>query len=67
MCLAAHESEFRRWTSGNVKLLLPPRQSRGVSLILLVLEIAPQMVPVGGNKRKVTRVNYRDQGNQKET
>lgn len=35
MCLAAHESEFRRWTSGNVKLLLPPRQSRGVSLILL--------------------------------
>src|ERR1700716_1952831 len=23
-------SEFRRWTAGNVKLLLPPRQSRGV-------------------------------------
>ena len=35
VCLAAHESEFRRWTPGNVKLLLPPRQSRGVSLVLL--------------------------------
>jgi hypothetical protein len=32
-----------------------------------VLEIATQMVPVGNNMRKVTRVNYRDQGNQKET
>jgi hypothetical protein len=39
VCLAAHEVEFRRWrpllslaTPGIVKLLLPPRQSRGISL-----------------------------------
>ena len=31
MCLAAHLSEFLGWTPGNVKLLLPPRQSRGNS------------------------------------
>jgi hypothetical protein len=37
VCLAAHESEFRRWTPGNVKLLLPPRQSRGVSFVWLGL------------------------------
>ena len=24
VCLAAHDSKFRRWTPGNVKLLLPP-------------------------------------------
>jgi hypothetical protein len=38
VCLAAHEWEFRRWTPGNVKLLLPPRQSRGVSLVLLAAQ-----------------------------
>ena len=32
VCLAAHVWEFPRWTPGSVKLLLPPRQSRGVSL-----------------------------------
>ena len=31
MCLAAHELEFPRWTPVNVKLLLPPRHSRGNS------------------------------------
>ena len=31
VCLAAHAVEFHGWTSGYVKLLLPPRQSRGVS------------------------------------
>ena len=31
MCLAAHLSEFLGWTPANVKLLLPPRQSRGNS------------------------------------
>ena len=31
MCLAAHDWEFPRWTPVSVKLLLPPRQSRGVS------------------------------------
>jgi hypothetical protein len=29
--LAAHLSEFLGWTPANVKLLLPPRQSRGIS------------------------------------
>ena len=33
MRLAAHDSESRRWTFGYVKLLLPPRQSRGNSYI----------------------------------
>lgn len=32
VCLAAHVSESLRWTSSSVKLLLPPRQSRGASL-----------------------------------
>src|ERR1700724_1224946 len=32
VCLAAHVREFLRWTPVSVKLLLPPRQSRGVSL-----------------------------------
>jgi hypothetical protein len=31
--LAAHAWEFLRWTPAFVKLLLPPRQSRGVSLL----------------------------------
>ena len=31
MCLAAHDQEFPRWTPVAVKLLLPPRQSRGDS------------------------------------
>jgi hypothetical protein len=31
VCLAAHDAEFPRWTPLNVELLLPPRQSRGVS------------------------------------
>ena len=35
MCLAAHDWKFRRWTTGNVKLLLPPRQSRGNSHFVL--------------------------------
>jgi hypothetical protein len=30
--LAAHVREFLRWTPVSVKLLLPPRQSRGLSL-----------------------------------
>jgi hypothetical protein len=29
VCLAAHAVESPRWTPGNVKQLLPPRQSRG--------------------------------------
>ena len=33
MCLAAHAVEFHVWTPGFVKLLLPPRQSRGVSFL----------------------------------
>src|SRR3954470_4095104 len=36
VCLAAHDSEFPRWTPVSVKLLLPPRQSRGVSRCRLV-------------------------------
>src|SRR6185437_9667404 len=35
VCLAAHVVEFHRWTPGFVKLLLPPRQSRGVSHVWL--------------------------------
>ena len=35
MCLAAHVLEFLRWTPGSVKLLLPPRQSRGASYVRL--------------------------------
>jgi hypothetical protein len=31
--LAAHLLEFLGWTPENVKLLLPPRQSRGNSLL----------------------------------
>lgn len=31
MCLAAHAAECPRWTPGNVKLLLSPRQSRGIT------------------------------------
>jgi len=34
--LAAHLSEFLGWTPVNVKLLLPPRQSRGISLCISV-------------------------------
>ena len=34
MCLAAHLSEFLGWTPANVKLLLPPRQSRGNSRLI---------------------------------
>jgi len=37
VCLAAHDRKFRRWTPGNVKLLLPPRQSRGNSHFVLEL------------------------------
>ncbi len=33
MCLAAHVAECPRWTPGNVKLLLSPRQSRGFSYV----------------------------------
>jgi non-heme chloroperoxidase len=39
VCLAAHETESRRWTTAvNVKLLLPPRQSRGTSFDVLGTE-----------------------------
>jgi hypothetical protein len=32
VCVVAHDQKFRRWaTAVNVKLMLPPRQSRGVS------------------------------------
>lgn len=31
VCLAAHDLEFHRWAPVTVKLLLPPRQSRGNS------------------------------------
>lgn len=31
VCLADHDLEFLGWTPANVKLLLPPRQSRGAS------------------------------------
>ena len=34
MCLAAHLSEFLGWTPVNVKLLLPPRQSRENSRLI---------------------------------
>ena len=37
MCLAAHLSEFLGWTPANVKLLLPPRQSRGNSRLISFL------------------------------
>jgi hypothetical protein len=33
VCLAAHVSESPGWTPGYVKLLLPPRQSRGNSQV----------------------------------
>ena len=38
MCLAAHLSEFLGWTPVNVKLLLPPRQSRGNSHLIRLIE-----------------------------
>ena len=32
VCVVAYDQKFRRWaTAVNVKLMLPPRQSRGVS------------------------------------
>jgi acyl-CoA hydrolase len=34
VCLAAHAVEFHGWTPGFVKLLLPPRQSRGISFCI---------------------------------
>lgn len=52
MCLAAHAWSFPRWTFGYVKLLLPPRQSRGDSLVCLdtkwPLPFLTQMVPPDG-------------------
>ena len=49
VCLAARDSESRRWesTPGYVKLLLPPRQSRGNSYWGLANEITAylQRVP----------------------
>jgi len=36
--LAAHLSEFLGWTPANVKLLLPPRQSRGISRYIRIRE-----------------------------
>src|SRR6185436_9550922 len=39
------KSAFRRWaTAGNVKLLLPPRQSRGASLGRLAVDIPPALL-----------------------
>jgi hypothetical protein len=35
VCLAAHVLECSGWTPVNVKLRLPPRQSRGVSYCVL--------------------------------
>lgn len=43
--LAAHESKSRRWTLLNIKLLLPPRQSRGVSFRTLVIWNAGRASP----------------------
>jgi hypothetical protein len=40
VCLAAHDRRPRRWTSANVKLLLPPRQSRGVLSLTLAATTA---------------------------
>jgi hypothetical protein len=40
--LAAHDWKFRGWTPEYVKLLLPPRQSRGVSYVWLALSHAEQ-------------------------
>src|ERR1043166_452716 len=40
VCLAAHDWEFPRWTPVSVKLLLPPRQSRGVSRYRLGARLA---------------------------
>src|ERR1700730_4961995 len=34
VCLAAHDSKFRRWTPGNVKLLLPPGRAGGTPLLV---------------------------------
>lgn len=42
MCLAAHAPKFRGWTPVYVKLLLPPRQSRGVSYIWLDVAASTQ-------------------------
>ena len=36
VCLAAHVEKFHGWTPGFVKLLQPPRQSRGSSSVLVV-------------------------------
>ena len=50
MCLAAHVRKFARWTPGSVKLLLPPRQSRGASHVGLALQatlaIVDQVIPI---------------------
>ena len=52
MCLAAHDWECRWSTPGNVKLLLPPRQSRGFSrhnnAMLPVGAITPQAINPAG-------------------
>src|SRR5882724_9412185 len=34
VCLAAHDSKFHRWTSGNVKLLLPPGRAGGTPFLV---------------------------------
>ncbi len=45
MCLAAHKREFYRWaTLVKVKLLLPPRQSRGISLGCLKLKASVEEI-----------------------
>ena len=48
----AHVGEFHRWTTAlNVKLLLPPRQSRGASLGRLVIE-AHEIEVIGERLRR---------------
>lgn len=47
MCLAAHALEFLGWTPLNVKLRLPPRQSRENSqLISLAPDLSLRMVGI---------------------
>ena len=49
VCLAAHVLEFLRWTPGSVKLLLPPRQSRGASYVRLANKSAKKADPTKAN------------------
>jgi hypothetical protein len=57
VCLAAHTLEFHRWTPVTVKLLLPPRQSRGNSHAGLATTVLGALA-LGAGTARATEVVY---------